>query len=149
MSNRVRLNRSTIPLHCGWYGVVRVFLICNSLHISFTKSDSNRRPWSLSGGEKRQNISSTSFLATVVASWFRIAYTSTHRVKQSTATMTYLQPSSVSGRGPIKSTLTICIGYPALMVCRGALLFGATVFLAVQLMQFLHHSPTASVHPGQ
>ena len=24
----VRLNRSTMPLHCGWYSVVCVFLVC-------------------------------------------------------------------------------------------------------------------------
>ena len=65
------------------------------MQISFSSSDSNWRLWSLwscSGGENRQNISSTGFLATVVASWFRKAYTSTQRVKQSTATMIYLQP---------------------------------------------------------
>lgn len=61
----VRLNRSTNPLPCGWYGVVWIFRTPRRLHIYFTSSDSNCRPWLLcncSGCGNRQNISSTSFL---------------------------------------------------------------------------------------
>ena len=104
MLSNVLLNRSTIPLPCGWYGVVWDFLTFSREHTSANSSDSNCRPWSecnCSGGENQQNISSTSFLLTVVASWFFMAYTSAHLVKWSIATKTYLQPSCVSGRGPI------------------------------------------------
>ena len=62
---------------------------------------------------------------------------------------TYLLPSSVSGSGPIMSTLTTCKGNPALMVCKPALLFGTADFLVQQIAHVAHQSFTASVQPGQ
>lgn len=56
---RVRLNRSTIPFDCGWYGVVRVFCMLRILHNSRNSSDSKLRPWSVctySGVPKFANI---------------------------------------------------------------------------------------------
>ena len=44
--NFLAKNRSTIPLPCGWYGVVWDFLTFSKEHTSANSSDSNCRPWS-------------------------------------------------------------------------------------------------------
>ena len=38
MSNGVQLNLSTRPLHCGWYGVVLVLRMFNSLQTSVSRA---------------------------------------------------------------------------------------------------------------
>ncbi len=49
MLRRVLLNCSIIPLDCGWYGIVRVWVIPNRLQISLTKIGSKFFPWSVCG----------------------------------------------------------------------------------------------------
>ena len=81
MSSNVLLKRSTI-LHyivgdkgsCV-PGAIYTAPVLTPIQIVFPDLNS------CSGGEKRQNTSSTNFLATVVASSFGIPYASTHLVK--------------------------------------------------------------------
>ena len=48
-------------------------------------------------------------------------------------------PASLSGRGPrMLSTETTCIGYPVLMVCRGARFLVGAVLRVAQVTQVRH-----------
>lgn len=73
----VRLNLSTIPSDSGYRGVVLVFVIPKSWHISAKTADSKFWPWSewmICGVPKRHTNSFTRTSATVVASWFGRGY---------------------------------------------------------------------------
>ena len=84
MLSKVQLNLLTSPSPLGWYGVVRVLWMFNSLHSSVIICASNCWPWSewsCSGTPNHEKTSSTNFVATVLASWLGRGNTSTQRVK--------------------------------------------------------------------
>ena len=139
------LNRTCLS-PWGWWGLVCDFLIWSWVQISSIKLDSNCLPWSEWSchiGPNRQKNSLTSTFAMVSASWFGMAYASTHLVKESLTAKMYWDPVVLSGNGPIISIATSCMGYPAWTLCRGAQCQGAAVLRVLQGTHVLQNNPTS------